>query len=212
MAPLSRRIVLAAAALALAAGRAFAGVPAEAVTGDMSLGNPKARVHVVEYASAACPHCAHFATGIFPAFKAKYIDTGRVYFTLKEFLTPPADVAAAGFLLARCAGRAKYFTVLDAVFRSQADWQEGADVGQIFVAVGQANGLSEAQVRACFTDQAAVDALNKRVVVAVETDMVHATPTFEINGKRIEGGMSLTELDAAIAAAAREPSRRPKRR
>src|SRR5665213_1578533 len=154
----TRRIVLAAAALALAAGTvlvaapaALAGVPADAVKGDMSLGNSKARVHVVEYASASCPHCAHFDEEVFPAFKAKYIDTGKVQYTIKELLTDPAEVAAAGFLTARCGGRAKYFTILDQVFRSQAQWREG-EIGRIIAAVGVKNGLTEAQVNSCLTD------------------------------------------------------------
>jgi protein-disulfide isomerase len=198
----TRRIVLAAAALALAAApAAFAGVPADAVHGDMSLGNPKARVHVVEYASASCPHCAHFDEEVFPAFKKKYIDTGRVQYTLKEFLTPPAEAAAAGFLVARCGGRAKYFHILDQVFRSQPQWQAG-DIGQIITQVGVANGLSEAQVNSCLTDQAALAALNARVQTAEDKDKIDSTPTLVVNGKQV-AAPTLAALDAAIAAAAK---------
>jgi protein-disulfide isomerase len=199
MAALSRRTALAAVAFALAAAPALAGVPAEAVQGDMSLGNPKAKVQVVEYASASCPHCAHFDETVFPAFKAKYIDTGRVRYTLKEFLTPPAQVAAAGFLLARCGGKASYFPILHDVFKSQAEWS--GDLMPVFVKVGQQHGLSEEQVKACLTDQAALDALNARVDAAAGQDKVQFTPTFDINGKRIETGVSLSDLDTAIAAA-----------
>ena len=160
-----RRTVLGAAALTLAAGPALAGVPAEAVNGDMSLGNPKARVQVVEYASAACSHCAHANEAVFPTLKTKYIDTGRVHYTLKEFLTPPPEVAAAGFLVARCGGRAKYFTILDQVFRSQAKWRAD-NIGQVITDVGVANGLTVEQVNSCLTDPAAQAALNKRVDIA----------------------------------------------
>jgi len=206
-----RRIVLAAAALALAAAPAAARVPTNAVEGDMSLGNPKARVQVVEYASASCPHCAHFNETVFPAFKKKYLDTGKVRFTLKEFLTAPAEVAAAGFLVARCGGPAKYFTILDQVFRSQPQWEAG-DIGQVITRVGVANGLSEAQVNSCLTDPAALDALNRRVEKALEVDKIEATPSFVVNGKPVSG-VTLADLDRAIAAA--EPAtaaRKPKRR
>ena len=202
MRALSRRIVLAAAAFGLAAGPVAAGVPADAVQGDMSLGNPRAKVHVIEYASAACPHCAYFDEAVFPEFQRKYVDTGRVYFTLKEYLTDPPEVAAAGFLLARCGGKAKYFTILDAVFRSQVEWETG-DIGQILTRVGQANGLSEAQVDGCLTDTAAIEALNARVVAAAEKDKVSSTPTFDVNGKRIKGAVPLSKLDAAIAEASK---------
>src|SRR5579871_3142309 len=78
---------------------------------DMTLGSPKAKVTVIEYASASCPHCARFNNEVFPAFKAKYVDTGRVFYVFREFLTEPASLAAAAFLTARCAGKGKYFGV-----------------------------------------------------------------------------------------------------
>jgi protein-disulfide isomerase len=227
MAPAFRRLALAAAVLGLlAAGPATAapkaapahtaakgGVPADAVTGDMSLGDPKAKVHVVEYASAACPHCAHFDEETFPAFKAKYVDTGRVYYTLKEYLTQPADVAMAGFLLARCGGKAKYFTILDEVFKSQDRWGKD-DLGDIFYEIGAKNGLSKDQVNACFGDQAALAAMKTRVMAAVNIDKVDSTPTFVVNGKRIEGAVPLSDLDAAIAEAqkAAPPGKAKKKR
>lgn len=206
----SRRAALAFAALVgAAASPAWAGVPANAIKGDMSLGDPKAAVHVVEYASASCPHCARFDEEVFPAFKAKYVDTGRVYYTLKEFLTPPAELAAAGFLLARCGGRDKYFAILHGVFKSQSQWAAGVDIYQVLLGVARANGLSNAQADGCLTDQAALDALNARVQAAYKQDKVDTTPTFEVNGKRLSGEATLPELDRAIAAVTRaKPEKR----
>ena len=113
-------LTLAASAAALGVAPAWASRLAwPAAPGDMSLGDPKARIHVVEYLSLSCPHCAHFNETVFPALKAKYVDKGRVYYTVRELLTPPENVAAAGFLMARRAGPARYFTVVDQVFRSQ---------------------------------------------------------------------------------------------
>src|SRR5258706_3789308 len=115
------------AALALAGCVKTAGSAGEAGPDDMSLGNPNARVKVVEYASASCPHCATFALEDFPAFKAKYVDTGKASFTLKEYLTDPQVLAAGGFLLARCAGKDRYFPVLEAVFRAQNEMVQSGD-------------------------------------------------------------------------------------
>src|SRR5580700_5874084 len=97
-------------------------------TDDMQMGNPQAKVTVVEYASASCPHCADFNNEVFPAFKAKYIDTGKIHYVFREFLTPPAEVAAASFLIARCAGRDKYFSVLDTIFRGQEQMYQSGDI------------------------------------------------------------------------------------
>jgi protein-disulfide isomerase len=200
---LSRRPFVAAALIAgaLAGGAAIA-APA-AAPDDMSMGNPKAKIEVIEYASLSCPHCAHFNEAVFPTLKAKYIDTGKVRYTLKEMLTEPANVAAAGFLMARCAGPAKYFKVVDEVFRSQPRWQSGA-VKPILQEIGAANGVDASKFDACLKDQAAIDAVTARAQRAAEQDGVNSTPTLFINGKRIENTpQTPAELDDAIAAAAK---------
>jgi protein-disulfide isomerase len=195
-----RHALIGAALMALAAGPAFAAPAAE--PGDMSLGNPNARVKVVEYASLSCPHCAHFNDDVFPAFKAKYVDTGRVYYTLKEVLTAPQQVAAAGFILARCAGPAKYFDVVDGVFKSQPSWKPD-NIREVLFGVAKANGVDEAKAEACLKDQAATTALNGRMA-RIANDGVEGTPSFFINGKKfMEGVPTFEQLDAAVAAAAK---------
>jgi protein-disulfide isomerase len=200
---LSRRPFVAAALIAgaLAGGAAIA-APA-AAPDDMSMGNPKAKIEVIEYASLSCPHCAHFNEAVFPTLKAKYIDTGKVRYTLKEMLTEPATVAAAGFMLARCAGPDKYFKVVDEVFRSQPRWQQG-NIKPILEEIGAANGVDAAKFDACLKDQAAIDAVTARAQRAAEQDGVNSTPTLFINGKRIENTpQTPADLDAAIAAVAK---------
>jgi protein-disulfide isomerase len=195
-----RHALIGAALMALAAGPAFAAPAAE--PGDMSLGNPNARVTVVEYASLSCPHCAHFNDDVFPAFKAKYVDTGRVYYTLKEVLTAPQQVAAAGFILARCAGPAKYFDVVDGVFKSQPSWKPD-NIREVLFGVAKANGVDEAKAGACLKDQTATTALNGRMA-RIANDGVEGTPSFFINGKKfMEGVPTFEQLDAAVAAAAK---------
>jgi protein-disulfide isomerase len=206
--------------LTLAGGLGLVGLTGAAASGpdladQQTMGNPKAKVEVVEYASASCPHCARFATDVFPAFKKKYIDTGKVHFTFREVLTEPAPVAAAGFMIARCAGPGKYFTTLDGVFRSQKEWYAGADVRGSLLKVAQSQGMTEAQFEACISNEAAQKALNERVEKYTTKDNVDSTPTFFVNGKRLTGEQTLADLDKAIGpaaapAAARKPA--PKKR
>jgi protein-disulfide isomerase len=174
-----------------------------AQAGDMSLGDPGAKVTVVEYASASCPHCARWDMEVFPAFKAKYVDSGKVRYTLKEYLTDPEALAAAGFLLARCAGKDRYFPVLDAVFKGQDQMVQTGDVRGVLAKIAKdPGGMTEAQLDACMRDTAAEKALAARADRHLHVDKVTSTPTFIINGRRTEGEMSLPELDAAIAQAA----------
>ena len=203
---LNRRLLIAAvaiAALSLAACNEGGGAsgPSE---GDMTLGPADAKVKVVEYASASCSHCAKFNNEVFPAFKAKYVDTGKVHYTLKEFLTPPDEVAAASFLMARCAGKDKYFTVLDSVFKNQAEMFQTQDYRGVLLRIAQSAGMTAEQFDKCVSDPEALKALNARHEKAVNEDKVTGTPTFFVNGKKIaEGEVSLAQLEAAVAAAAK---------
>ena len=199
----NRRLLVVAAlgALALAGCSKGAGT---VDTADMTLGDPNAKVKMVEYASLTCSHCGTFINDVFPAFKAKYIDTGKVHYTFKEFLTPPNEVAAAGFLTARCAGKDKYFNVTDAIFHAQQEMFTTGDMRGVLLRIAQSAGLTEEQFNACITDEAALKALNERVEKAIKVDKINATPTFVINGKKVkEGEVSLAELDAAVAEASK---------
>src|SRR5262245_41251224 len=66
--------------------------------GDMALGDPKAPNVVIEYASMTCSHCQRFNAEVFKPFKAKYIDTGKVYYIFRDFPLDP--VATTAIMLA----------------------------------------------------------------------------------------------------------------
>ena len=200
----TRRLLMAAAAvgaaLALAGCNQSGGGGATPVD-SMTLGNPNAPVKMEEYASVTCSHCGRFHSEVFPAFKAKYIDTGKVHYTFNEFLTDPPAVAVAGFLTARCAGKDKYFSVIDALFRSQEEMYRTQDPRGTLLKVAQSAGMTEAQFNACVNDEKALTAIEARVKAAQDRG-ISSTPSFFINGKKAKDGeMTLDELDAAVAAA-----------
>ena len=197
-----RAIFALTAALALMGLAACQKPSGEAAADDMTLGNAKAPVTVIEYASVACPHCARFNNDVFPAFKAKYIDTGKVFYVSREALTADPAIAAAGFLTARCAGKDKYFQVVDAIYHSQAPMETGGDPHAILLQIARSAGLTDAQFEACIRDQKAIADLNARWNRYINDDKINATPTFVINGKVFDKGeLSMPELDKAIATA-----------
>jgi protein-disulfide isomerase len=166
--------------LALTACSGKDAAPAE---GDMTLGAPEgAKVTVVEYASVTCSGCAAWNEEVWPQFKARYVDTGKVRYVFREFPTPPQDVAVAGFLLARCAGEDRYFHVIDQIMRSLPELHSGTPPRDILLRTAREAGLSEAQFQTCIADPAGVAALEKRIKAAQEAG-VTGTPTFMINGE-----------------------------
>jgi protein-disulfide isomerase len=203
---IARHLMLAIAAVSLAlAGCQKHDVSSAPAKGDMSLGNAQSKVTVVEYASVGCPVCAKWQAEVYPAFKAKYIDTGKVHYVFREMLVGEgAEVALAanGFLLARCAGPDKYFPVIDAIFANQQ--QAFQAPREVLSNVAKSVGMTDDQFNKCIEDEGAIKALNDRVEQHAKGDGINATPTFVINGKALEPGYhSLAEIDTAIANASK---------
>lgn len=187
--------------LALAAGLALA-VPAASAdpigAAEITLGSPNAKVKVIEYASVTCPHCAQFHNEVFPAFKAKYIDTGLVQLTFRELPTDPANIAIAGFLVARCAGPVRYFDALKSLFEGQAAMYETRVAASWLTNAATAGGVDEAAMRDCLADQAAVDGMAERYKHYIEVEKIQGTPTFVIGDTRPHFH-TMADIDAALA-------------
>jgi protein-disulfide isomerase len=163
---------------------------------EKTLGDPNAPVTIVEYASLTCPHCGKFHRTVFPTLKSKYIDTGKVYFVLREF--PLDQLALAAAMVARCAPESDYFAVIDAMFIEQDDWAYVDNPGKALLDLVAPYGFTDASFRACLGDDKLV-----QNIVAVEKGGdgfgVKGTPAFFINGTLHGGEMTVEQIDAALA-------------
>jgi protein-disulfide isomerase len=207
----ARRLpVLAWLVLALASGAAAAdsGAPSPAVIAalnaeqalpDIAEGKADAPATIIEYASMTCSHCAAFHKDVWPALKAKYIDTGKAKLILREF---PLDPLATGaFMLARCAGPDKRDAVVDRLFDHQADWAFAAN--PLFKLKEQliAAGMPEADFEACLKNQRLFDQVKAMRDAAASKLDITSTPTFFVNGQRLSGGHSLETFDKILSPA-----------
>jgi len=168
--------------------------------GDHVLGDPKAPITVIEYASLTCSHCAHFHTQILPEIKKKWIDTGKVKLVYRDF--PLDQVAAKAAQIAECAGNDKYFGVVDIIFRGQPQWLTGADPLAELAKPLRIAGLGENEIKACLAN----DAMSNAVIndyKAGEAMGVNSTPTLFINGQLYRGSRSVDELDGVFSKLAK---------
>lgn len=164
----------------------------------MALGDPKAPVTVIEYASMTCPHCATFTEKTFPEIKKKYVDTGKVRFIFREF--PLDNLAAAVFMLARCnadTNSDKYFAYIDTMFRQQRTWAVEKPLEPLLNISKQA-GFTQESFNACLSNQKVLDGIEAIRQRAVDKFKVQSTPSFFINGKLYTGAMSVEEMSKAI--------------
>jgi protein-disulfide isomerase len=184
---------------ASAAGAVYQPLPT-----DHTLGNPKAKVTVIEYASPTCPVCANFMINFFPKLKTDYIDTGKVFYVFRVFLRGPDDAVAEK--LARCMPKDKYLAFHDTLFRNQAKWDyefgipspDGVHAALVQLA-GEA-GMNAAAADRCIAATTDEDAISKVGEDGVAKYQVNATPTFVVNGQGEAGWEHLNaRIDAGLA-------------
>jgi len=165
---------------------------------DQVLGKPEAPVTIVEYASMTCPHCAHFHKVTYPELKKRYIDTGKVRFIFREF--PLDRLAAAGAMLARCAGEGeKYFGVVDLLFDNQEKWAVRQPLPPLMNLMKQA-GFTQATFEKCLADTELLGKLEQERDDAAKKYKVESTPTLFINGNKVAGAISIEEMAKQIDA------------
>lgn len=175
----------------------FTPVPVTPAIGDTPQGDPNAPVTLVEYAALTCHVCRDFAKQIYPRLKREYIDTGKVKYIYRDFpLEVDADNKAAdgfGVVLAavsRCKGPEKHHELVDAIFTAQADLLDAAREGQalpIITSIAQQNGMTIDEMRTCIDAQPElIKSIKQSRDNAAANEGVRATPTFMVNGERIE--------------------------
>lgn len=183
------------------------------------LGNPKARVRLVEYASYTCPHCAHFSAESSAPLKAM-IRSGSTSWEFRHLVRDRLDLAAV--ILARCVPRQSFFATTEAIFAAQGQWLErgyqfqqlnGSQLalysqsdqlrvvadGAGLSALVQARGVTPAATAACFADDTAVARIT--ATTAAIPDSVTGTPTFFINGRVVPNAADWTRLQPALRVA-----------
>jgi protein-disulfide isomerase len=164
--------------------------------GDEIQGQADAPVTIVEYASMTCPHCSHFHETTYPEMKKKYIDTGKVRFVFREFPLDPLALAAS--MLARCAGKEKYFPLIDAFFAQQKDWVVQKPLQPMFTIAKQA-GFTQQTFDQCLANHQLEQGIVEERTRATQKFNVNSTPTFFINGKIFRGALTPEELGKQIA-------------
>ncbi|MEW4467642.1 thioredoxin domain-containing protein [Parasphingorhabdus sp. JC815] len=176
--------------------------------GGYVMGNPDAPIKLVEYMSITCSHCATFGEEAFNAIRDDYVDSGRVSFEIRNFVRDPLDLTAA--ILSRCGGEGPFFALTkQALGNQEAMFEKAQSMGEAtynsilqskpdvrfiklaeqldLISLFQQLGISEDQAKTCLSDQATAEKLMAATQTAIETHDIQGTPTFLINGKKIEG-------------------------
>ena len=186
------------------------------------MGNPVAKVKLVEYLSFTCSHCAHFAQEGWGPLKANYIGKGLVSLEVRHAVRDGFDLT--GTMLARCTGPKGYFAASEAVLTALPVWGPRASeyaekagpaldqkpIGERMQAIARASGLDmlvasrglpRGRVAACLSNAAEQKKLAAMTKEAWGERNIGGTPSFLINGELQPGMSSWQELEPKLQAA-----------
>ena len=163
---------------------------------DIILGKAEAPLTIVEYASLTCPHCAAFDAETMPRLKAEYIDTGKVRYVYRDF--PLDRLALTASVVARCAGRERFFGFVEAFFASQQTWARAQNPVEALGRIARQGGMGDSEFDACVKDQAALDKVLAQRLEAEKTYKIQSTPTLLIQGDRYSGALRFEELKRVL--------------
>ena len=209
-------VILAIAGIAYAynvmdSGAAARGTPGSPgftlVSTDKTMGNPKAKVGLIEYGAPSCSICAYFFQNEFPKLKQNYIDTGKIFYVFRVF--PLRELDGDSEKMARCLPEDKYFTFIDQLWRNQPKWDNAeypgiTDAHAALVQQGRIAGMTSEQVDQCINNKDEDDRINKVAAEAEQRYSINATPTFILDGAPLSAGsvpydQLSKDLDAEIA-------------
>ena len=174
--------------------------PKEDPIGDAGriVGNAKAPITVIEYASFTCPHCATFAKDIMPKLKSEWIDTGKAKWIFRDYPLDGSALKAA--MIVRCAPAGKVYNFVEAFFSYQKNWATSSDPTVALISLGKLGGVSEAKLKACVVDKKLEDAILKQQLDGRNRYGVNSTPTIFINGQVSKGSSSWNSFNDELKA------------
>lgn len=194
------------AGIAIATMRAVA-VPAFAAdlpalqADDRILGDRNAPITIFEYGSLTCSHCAAFAVDTLPRIEKDWIETGKAKLVYRDYpLDQSAQLAAT---IARCLPEDRYFAFVETLFKNQHEWvySDAAATRAALVRLAGLAGMTDQAFNACADNQKVSDAVLNSRLVAQKSYAVNLTPTFFINGVKVEGDQPYSVFVKVLDAA-----------
>ena len=167
------------------------------------LGKPNAPNVLIEYASLSCVHCANFHNKKLPSIKKELIDSGKLKYIYVDFpLDLPAMLAS---MITHCYSEKRYFAVLESLYRNQKKWVTSSDTKEklfeSFHLVLKEYGVTLEKIQECTADTEE----NKKKwdnILASRLEGqnlgVNSTPTFFLNGKKLDGNIDLSKIKKLI--------------
>ena len=188
------------AAMTLApAGPARADAFLENALSPRMIGNADAPIHVAEYYSMTCGHCADFHNNTYPRVKAKLIDEGIVRFEMRPF--PLDGLALRAHALVRAVPETKFFPLVKMLLAKQPVWARAADPVAELQKMARLAGVSTDEFVSIMQNRQLLEGIVEQRQQGIDSWKISSTPSFVVNDDTtLAGNMSYEEFAEALSA------------
>jgi protein-disulfide isomerase len=167
-------------------------------TNGFAMGDPDAPIMMVEYTDYQCPFCKRYHEETFSQILSEYVETGQVYYVVKDFpLTSIHPQAVLASQATWCADeQGAYMAMADRLFATQGQWG-GGDAALVMVGYATSLGLDSAAFEACLDS----NRYEERVLGNLREGAgfgVTGTPGFFINGNLVSGAYPFEAFAQAL--------------
>jgi protein-disulfide isomerase len=172
---------------------------------DIILGDANAAHTIVEYSSLSCPHCAHFHEKILPELEKEALSTGKAKLVMRYF--PLNEPAVKASMVVECAGSngLKRESFLKVLFSMQPQWAFSESYIADLKKIALVGGMDSAAFDSCMADTELENRILASRLEAAEKLGVTSTPSFFVNGAKMDGDMSIGSFKKALDDSAAKP-------
>ena len=189
------------------------------VNGAHRIGNPQAKVKLVEYVSYTCPHCAEFTREADDRIKLAYVQPGTLSLEVRHLIRDPVDLTAV--LLANCGPASKFplnhstlmiqqskwiAPLSSATAAQRARWTSGdgptrrRNIANDFglYQIMQGRGYNRPELDRCLSDEATAQRFAEQSQKDWGLPGIGGTPAFAINGVIMPGTHTWAALEQQL--------------
>ncbi len=170
--------------------RAHVPVPTAPLTTDGAalLGQPDAKLVLLEFSDFQCPYCSAFARETLPRLRSRFVDPGLLQVAFRHLPLAIHPAARGASAAAVCAGEQGHFwDVHDALFAMDGKFTNDQATGHAAVV-----GLDTGEFNDCLANSAGAR-VDQDVQLARSLG-VTSTPTFFLGTRQLDGGVRVSQV------------------
>ena len=149
-------------------------------------GEASAPIHVAEYYSMTCGHCADFHNNTYPKVKAKLIDEGLVRFEMRPF--PLDGLALRAHALVRAVPESKFFPLVKMLLAKQPVWVRATDPVAELQKMARLAGVSEDEFNGIMRNRPLLEGIVELRQTGMDDWKISSTPSFVVNDDLLISG------------------------